>query len=538
MFKNMLKRSWLSIVRKPSRSVILIAILFVMANMLLAAVSVKHSVTSSTDYAKEKIGGIVYLSADTDKIRAEMEAAREQVTDSAEASTENPAATFTTPTITEDLAAGIADSSYLKDYTYTIAATANASNFTVVETAANQRERQFQSAFNNARDQVSEQTEQFNAERDQFNRQGSVSGGGGRGSMGAGNAAPNFNFNFNFNLTDPTLSRGDTEIQGINDFNFISGVEAGTISLIDGASFNETTENAVLISQELAEANSLAVGGELKLKTTADETEKTFTILGIYQATAENFNHNTVYTNLAAAKQFLSAEQQENPTVENVKYYLASASAKDDFLLEAAAKYPNLAADNLQLDIDDSTYQTMVGPIENVGSFASTIMWIVMAAALVIITLIVVINVKDRRYEMGVLLSLGAKKTNILGQIFTELIIVGTVGFLFSLGTSQILAKQMGEGMLAQQIASSESETAAPANQPARGMNAGGNMFAAMNGGASSNVQQIDEINVSAGAGEYLTLFGAGYLVLLAAMVLPSINILRYQPKTILTGKE
>src|SRR5690606_9618525 len=112
--------------------------------------------------------------------------------------------------------------------------------------------------------------------------------------------------------------------------------------------------------------------------------------------------------------------------------------------------------DNLNLDIDDSSYQTMVGPIEHVGSFAVTILWIVIAATVAIITLIVVINVKDRRYEMGVLLSVGAKKGNILGQIFIELIVVGTIGFLLSLGTSQMLAQKMGENLLQQQITSSQ----------------------------------------------------------------------------------
>jgi len=59
MFKNMLKRSWLSIRRKPSRSAILIVILIVMANMLLATVAIKNSVAKSTQYAKEQIGGTV-----------------------------------------------------------------------------------------------------------------------------------------------------------------------------------------------------------------------------------------------------------------------------------------------------------------------------------------------------------------------------------------------------------------------------------------------------------------------------------------------
>jgi putative ABC transport system permease protein len=272
----------------------------------------------------------------------------------------------------------------------------------------------------------------------------------------------------------------------------------------------------------------------------SDETELTFQVVGIYQTSTENFNYNTVYTNIDGAKQFMTADQIAALTVSNVRYYLNSASDKDAFLAAIATQYPTLGDDNLKLDIDDSSYQTMVGPIENVGSFALTIMWVVMAAAVVIITLIVVINVKDRRYEMGVLLSLGSKRLGILGQVFIELIIVGTVGFVASLGTSQILAQKMGEGLLAQQVAATETETTA--DEPtttgygSRGLNAPGGFMSSQS--TTANVEQIKEIDVSAGVSEYLTLFGAGYLIIIIAMILPSVNILRYQPKTILTGKE
>ena len=40
MFKNMIKRSWLSTIRKPSRGIILISILFVMANLMLATIAI------------------------------------------------------------------------------------------------------------------------------------------------------------------------------------------------------------------------------------------------------------------------------------------------------------------------------------------------------------------------------------------------------------------------------------------------------------------------------------------------------------------
>lgn len=526
MFKNMIKRSWLSIIRKPSRSVILVLILFVMANLLLATVSIRNSVNKSTQFAKEQIGGTVYLQPDTDKIREQVESARES----------GEAPEVSSPTISEELASGIAESEYIKDYTYSVVANANASSYEVVETAQNQRERQFQQSLDSARDQANQQVDDFNSQRDDFNSNQNAPSGG----PGGGGARPNFNFNFNFDFSDPTLERGDTEIQGINSYSFVSDVEDGNMKIIDGEAFDESTKNGVVISTELAEANSIKVGDEMKFKRTSDDAEVAFTVVGIYQTSTEDFNYNIVYTNIDGAKRLLTEDQQKELTVQNVRYYLTSAEDKDAFLTETKAKYTTIESDGLKLDIDDSAYQTMVGPIENVGSFAVTVMWIVIIATVAIITLIVVINVKDRRYEMGVLLSVGAKRRNILGQIFIELVVVGTVGFMLSLGTSQVIAQKMGEGLLEQQVtASQQQEEESTNNLPQRGLNArGGGPGGIFGQQQTSDAEEIDEIDVSAGTKEYATLFGLGYLILITAMILPSVNILRYQPKTILTGKE
>lgn len=525
MFKNMIKRSWLSIIRKPSRTAILALILFVMANMLLATISIRNSVNKSTQFAKEQIGGTVYLQPDADKLRQQMDAARSS----------GQTTNVTRPTISEDLAKGVADSQYIKDYTYSVVANANAASYTVVETAQNQRERQFQQSLDNARNQVNDQVNNYNSQREQFNNSQTA-------NPRAGDQRPNFNFDFNININDPALGRGDTEIQGINSFAFVSDVENGNMKIIDGQAFDESTENGVVISTELAQANSLKVGSEMTFKRISDSAEVKFTVVGIYQTSTQDFNYNTVYTNITGAKRLLTEDQLKQLTVQNVRYYLTSAGEKDNFLSQTNAKYPSITQDGLKLDIDDSSYKTMVGPIEHVGSFAVTVMWIVIIAAVAIITLIVVINVKDRRYEMGVLLSIGAKRQNILGQIFIELIVVGTIGFLLSLGTSHLVAQKMGEGLLAQQVATSQQQQQqAQSNTAGRGLNAraGGGPGGFMAGTQqTSNAKEIDKIDVSAGTKEYATLFGLGYLILIVAMIMPSVNILRYQPKTILAGKE
>ena len=63
MFKNMLKRSFLSIKRKLGRTIILTLIFFMMANLVLAAITIKSAVAAQMNYAKSTLGGTVTIQA-------------------------------------------------------------------------------------------------------------------------------------------------------------------------------------------------------------------------------------------------------------------------------------------------------------------------------------------------------------------------------------------------------------------------------------------------------------------------------------------
>ncbi|MDL2235692.1 FtsX-like permease family protein [Christensenellaceae bacterium OttesenSCG-928-L17] len=507
MFKNMLKRSWLSIARKPSRTIILTIIFFVMANMMLATIAIKASVGESVKYAKDSLGGTVYLQADMDAMRENMAPPTES-----SGTTSTTTGRIERPSIPLSMAEEIADSEYVKEYTYSINGRADANDLELVETTEQQMFQQF----------------------------------GGRGMEGG----PSFNINTEDGAT--AISTNNVTIIGINSFAFISEVESGTMELESGEIFDETTDGGIMISYELAQLNGLSVGDKITLTTSSfmnsgdDGVESVeLTIIGLYDVSEDSFDANTIYMNPATAAVFSmddSTDDSGELTVQSVKYYLTSAEHKDAFIAEADKKYPSLSEDGLALSIDDSAYQQMVGPIESVGGFATTILWVVMIAAVIIITLIVTINIKDRRYEMGVLLSLGASKLNILGQFIVELVVVGTVAFVLSIGTSTFIAKALGSSLLDNQIAMSEQQSeqnfGRGSNAGGPTMGSGGGMTRAFGRQSSSDVETISEIDVSVSPSDYAILFAAGYLIIILSLVVPSINILRYQPKTILTGKE
>ena len=164
------------------------------------------------------------------------------------------------------------------------------------------------------------------------------------------------------------------------------------------------------------------------------------------------------------------------------------------------------------------------------------------------------INVKDRRYEIGVLMSLGADKKNVVGQIATELLIVGTLGFALASVTGTVFAGALGNTILESQTASSSKQSEKNFGRPGAGgmQMPGGNSSK----NKSSNMPDMPEmpnmkeqmqagregkkveLNINAEPLDYLLLFITGYAVIILALIIPSVSIMRYQPKEILAGKE
>ena len=503
MFKNMLKRSWLSIKRKLGRTVILTLIFFMMANLVLAAFIIKSAVSAQMDYAKSTLGGTVSIQADMDAIRESQKSEMEKGGDPGEMFK-----SMNRPTVSVKTANEIATSStdYVKDYSYEVSTSANADKLQTIETK------------------------------------------GPKGGM------PNFpGFSGNNSSSESTLD-ADITISGVNAYAYISSVKNETMSIKDGTYFDEDSNDSAMISYEFAELNSLKVGSEFKLKNIYTEKEITLKVIGIYDTSEGRADANTIYMNTETAAKFLSTNDYNKGDydVDNVQYYMVSSEKAEEFVNKINDQFTDLSKDNLKAAIDTSEYDSIASSIESVGGFADTILIIVIIAAIIIITLIVTINVKDRRYEIGVLMSLGADKKNVVGQIATELLIVGTLGFALASVTGTVFAGALGNTILESQTASSSKQSEKNFGRPG----AGGMQMPGSGSSKSSGMPDMPdmpnmkeqmkagregkkvELNINAEPLDYLLLFVTGYAVIILALIIPSVNIMRYQPKEILAGKE
>lgn len=475
----MLKRAWLNVTRKVSKSIILMIILFIVSNLVVASIAINTATKEAIDFARMSLGEDVILTYDMLKMKEKMKEERQNN------GTYEPGSGMTwslvIPQIYLSEVTSVADSEYVIDYRYGFQLAVNAVDFEVIEQESSSM-KNFSGAFS---------------------------------------------------------SIGDANLTTINAFALLDEVENNIIKLVEGKVFEEANDKEVIISYDLALNNELELEDSIKMSS-LDGAEETYTIIGIYDfiEVDEEANfyiqsiQNTIYTNLKSLKPLLSEEEYNdgNYAVNNIKFYLDDPLNVDAFINAATNKLENFEERNLMLDINSDEYEKMIGPINGVGDYSKTILTVIIIAAVVILSLMIVNSIKSRNYEIGVLLSLGERKYKVATQLLIELIIISTFAFGLSFLTSNYVSQKLGNNLLENQIELANEQTE----------DTYGRGYQKMVSGKITNVdaEAIDEIDVSVKHKDYLKLFGIGYLILFISMIIPAARILKCDPKTILTRTE
>lgn len=305
-----------------------------------------------------------------------------------------------------------------------------------------------------------------------------------------------------------------------------------------------------MLEQSLAEANSLSVGDKVTISNPTDST-KTYelTVQGIYTTTASDDAMASNFSFLNASNQLyvpytfantLKGDTYAN-AVDSVVYQLDDPENVDDFV--KAAEKTGLDMDTYALQTDTAVYEQMIQPIENVSSFAKKIVILVSVAGVIILALIIMMTIRERKYEMGVLLSLGEKRWKLMAQFFIEILLI----FILAMGIAGVSGKYVGnvvgQQLLDQQTTASSETTATESNGKGPGNDAGGGPGgggfgqSVRNFGASSSAEQkqIDELDVFVSTSDLVKLGGIGLGICFLSVLLASAGVIRLQPKKILT---
>lgn len=364
-------------------------------------------------------------------------------------------------------------------------------------------------------------------------------------------------------------SQGDFTIIGSSAHNAMKNFVSGTSKITDGSIFDEdTADMTCVISNELATLNSLAVGDSFVLANPNSSTETyTFTIQGIYTNTASststgaiNFSTSTdpsnqIYTSYNTLKAVTeqsaaAAVTSTNETTGNVEttalrstvastYVLADAAGYESFKTDATAM--GLASPYTVSSTDISNYESSLVPLQNLSKFATIFVLIVLLIGGIILVAFNIFNIRERKYEVGVLTAIGMKKPKVALQFITELFLVTLVAITIGTAVGAVASVPIADKLLASQINAQQEQTIqTQQNFGRQGQNAGGAVPGSAQTSARFNTRVVDyvsDINASTDMVVVGELMGIGILLTLLSSCAAVIFILRYEPLKILSER-
>lgn len=530
---NFIKRGLLSLWAKKGRTLLLCAVFSAILIFVLAGLTIKSAAEKATENAQNSLGATVTLAASREAMfgggpnaSTSTSSTTDSSTSSSTDSTSERRRFNSTPIKVSD-AEKIAKLDNVKSYVLITSGTATAGDGIEPITSSD-------SDTTSTSSSTSDETQQG---------QGPGGMGGNNGTMGGGGM----------------MKTGDFTITGVSASADYSSFADGTATLEKGEALtaDDAGTNHVLIEETLAESNNLSVGDTFKLTDSDGENEVTVTVKGIYSTTQSASGIaaqvsmlnpvNTIYSYYTLANT-LSGATDEN-TVDSAVYTLSEPSKVTAFT-KAAKKL--IDTDTYDLTTDDQLYQSMLTPLKNVSSFAKNIVILVAIAGIIILTLIVMLMIRERRYEIGVLLSMGESHIKMILQFFTEMFLTMLVALVIAIFTGNIVGNVVGNQLLSQETTTStqtnnqDSNNAQGNNQNGRnnqpgnqtggpGRGGGGQMGGGFNNAIQGSTE-IDDLNITVQPKEVAILAGLGLLISFFSILLSSVGILRLNPKKILIG--
>ena len=211
-------------------------------------------------------------------------------------------------------------------------------------------------------------------------------------------------------------SKTDFTITGYSSYDAMNEFLEGTYQITDGSVDSDFESNTCIINSELATMNNLKVGDTIILKNPNNET-KTYElkITGLFKDNENNMNMfsnsvNTIITNTTVIENILENNTDLTGNL-NPTFVLTSKDVIDRYKQELTEKGLNEMY-SLNTNIDQIENETE--SIQNVSNFAKTFLIITLLVGGVVLFILNFINVRERRYEIGVLRTIGMKNQTVI----------------------------------------------------------------------------------------------------------------------------
>ena len=233
---------------------------------------------------------------------------------------------------------------------------------------------------------------------------------------------------------------------------------SGVFTIKEGKNIGENDKNSIIVHEEFAKQNNLKLGDEvdlelLDLEKSEEIKSHKFKIIGIfsgkkqetYTGLSSDFSENMVFVDYSTSQEILN-KSENNKIANKILMYSGSAESTD------------LALNKLkELKIDESTYfvkkdsnafEESLESVSGIKHIIKIMTYSIMLGGMVVLSLILILWLRERIYEIGIFLSIGTSKIQIIMQFIFELLFISIPSIISSLFLGNVLIKVIAGGLI------------------------------------------------------------------------------------------
>ena len=254
--------------------------------------------------------------------------------------------------------------------------------------------------------------------------------------------------NQNITLNDEIKNNSNlVMLNGITTSKSNIDFKSEVLKLEKGRHIEENDKNKIMIHEKFAQLNNVNLGDKIKLSQEGKILE--LEIVGIYSGEKTNtfnglssdFIENTVYTDYKSSQEL--SNLIANNKVTSVEYGVDDPTKLDDVIKAVE----NLGINNLMVSKSNKNYELVTSSVESITKITNMIRIGSVVVGVVILSLILMFWVRERTYEIGILLSLGTSKINLVLQFVVEVLLVTIFGLITALGIEMITIKYLANNV-------------------------------------------------------------------------------------------
>lgn len=226
----------------------------------------------------------------------------------------------------------------------------------------------------------------------------------------------------------------------------------------EGKNIEENDKNSIIVHEEFAKQNNLKLGDEvdlelLDLEKSEEIKSHKFKIIGIfsgkkqetYTGLSSDFSENMVFVDYSTSQEILN-KSENNKIANKILMYSGSAESTD----LALNKLKELKIDDSKyfVEKDSNAFEESLESVSGIKHMIKIMTYSIMLGGIIVLSLILILWLRERIYEIGIFLSIGTSKIQIIMQFIFELLFISIPSIISSLFLGNVLIKVIAGGLI------------------------------------------------------------------------------------------